>query len=78
VSSGPRADEVLDCRGSACPLPVVRTAQAIDLGVRLHPRRMTMDPYCLTEADFVDGIEPTVGATTFIDRAVEADITLSS
>ncbi len=25
----PTADEVLDCRGLACPLPVVKTSQAI-------------------------------------------------
>ena len=27
--SAPVADQVLDCRGLACPLPVVKTAQAI-------------------------------------------------
>ncbi len=28
-SSLPAADEVLDCAGMACPLPVVKTSQAI-------------------------------------------------
>jgi len=28
-SSAPAADQVLDCTGLACPLPVVKTAQAI-------------------------------------------------
>lgn len=28
-SSTPAADELLDCTGLACPLPVVKTAQAI-------------------------------------------------
>lgn len=49
---------------------------AIDLGVRLHPCRMTMGLCGLTADDAIDGIEPTVGATTFIDMVVEADSTL--
>lgn len=28
-SSAPAADQVLDCSGMSCPLPVVKTAQAI-------------------------------------------------
>lgn len=28
-STAPAADQVLDCTGLACPLPVVKTAQAI-------------------------------------------------
>jgi tRNA 2-thiouridine synthesizing protein A len=27
--SAPAADKVLDCRGLACPLPIVKTAQAV-------------------------------------------------
>ena len=32
--------------------------------------------YGLTKDDFIDGIEPTLGAASFIDMAAEADITL--
>lgn len=28
-SSAPAADQVVDCRGLACPLPVLKTSQAI-------------------------------------------------
>lgn len=49
---------------------------AVDLGVRLHPCQMTMDLMGLTSDDFIDGLEPTKGATAFIDMAVDADITL--
>jgi peroxiredoxin family protein len=49
---------------------------AMDLGVRLHPCQMTMDLYGLKREDFVDGLEPTLGAASFIDMAAEADIVL--
>ncbi|HVB46411.1 MAG TPA: DsrE/DsrF/DrsH-like family protein [Streptosporangiaceae bacterium] len=49
---------------------------AIDLGVRLHPCQMTMDLYGLSQEDFIDGLQPTLGAASFIDMAVKADITL--
>lgn len=29
VSSVPTVDDVLDCKGLACPLPIVKTSQAI-------------------------------------------------
>jgi len=47
-----------------------------DLGVRLYPCQMTMDLYGLTKEDFIDGIEPSMGAASFIDMAADADITL--
>jgi peroxiredoxin family protein len=49
---------------------------AQDLGVRLHPCQMTMDLYGLTTDDFIDGLQPTLGAASFIDMAAKADITL--
>lgn len=49
---------------------------AMDLGVRLHPCQMTMELYGLTKDDFIDGLEPPMGAATFIDIAADADITL--
>jgi peroxiredoxin family protein len=49
---------------------------ALDVGVRMHPCQMTMDLYGLTQADFIDGLQPTLGAASFIDMAARADITL--
>ena len=49
---------------------------ALDVGVRLHPCQMTMDLYGLTRDDFIDGLQPTLGAASFIDMAARADITL--
>jgi peroxiredoxin family protein len=49
---------------------------AMDVGARLHPCQMTMDLYGLTREDFIDGLEPTLGAASFIDMAAKADITL--
>lgn len=49
---------------------------AKDLGVRLHPCQMTMDLYGLRREDFIDGLQPTLGAASFIDMAAKADIQL--
>ncbi len=49
---------------------------ALDVGVRLHPCQMTMDLYGFTPGDFIDGVQPTLGAASFIDMAARADITL--
>jgi peroxiredoxin family protein len=49
---------------------------AIDVGVRLHPCQMTMDLYGLSTSDFIEGIQPTLGAASFIDMAAKADIQL--
>lgn len=49
---------------------------ASDLGVRLHPCQMTMDLYGLSKDDFIDGLQPPLGAASFIDMAAEADIVL--
>lgn len=49
---------------------------AIDVGVRLHPCQMTMDLYGLSSEDFIDGLQPSLGAASFIDMAAKADITL--
>lgn len=49
---------------------------AADLGVRLHPCQMSMELYGLSKDDFIDGLQPPLGATSFIDMAADADITL--
>ena len=49
---------------------------AKDLGVRLHPCQMTMDLYGLGKDDFIDGLEPPLGAASFIEMAANADICL--
>lgn len=56
--------------------PTELLEMAIDLGVRLHPCQMTMDLYGLKSTDFIDGLQPTLGAASFIDMAAKADITL--
>lgn len=30
MSSSPTADQVIDCRGTLCPMPIIRLRQAID------------------------------------------------
>ena len=56
--------------------PTELLEMAIDMGVRLHPCQMTMDLYGLSTADFIDGLQPVLGAASFIDMASKADITL--
>ncbi len=58
----------------ASPTELLEMAQ--DVGVRLHPCQMTMDLYGLSTDDFIDGLQPTLGAASFIDMAAKADITL--
>lgn len=48
----------------------------LDVGVRMHPCQMTMDLYGLKKSDFIDGIQPSLGAASFLDMAADADITL--
>ena len=49
---------------------------AMDLGVKMYPCQMTMDLYGLTKDDFIDGLEPSMGAASFLDMAADADIQL--
>lgn len=58
----------------ASPTELLTMAQ--DLGVKLYPCQMTMDLYGFTKDDFIDGLEPPMGAASFIDMAADADITL--
>lgn len=58
----------------ASPGELLEAAMAI--GVRLHPCQMTMDLYGLKKEDFIDGVQPSLGAASFIDMAVKADIQL--
>jgi peroxiredoxin family protein len=56
--------------------PTELLEMALDVGVRLHPCQMTMDLYGLTTQDFIDGLQPSLGAASFIDMAAKADVTL--
>lgn len=56
--------------------PTELLEMCIDLGVRLHPCQMTMELYGLAKDDFVEGLQPAIGAASFINMAAEADITL--
>jgi peroxiredoxin family protein len=56
--------------------PTELLEMAKDLGVHLYPCQMTMDLYGLKKDDFIDGLEPPLGAASFIDMAAESDITL--
>lgn len=56
--------------------PTDLLSMAKDLGVRLYPCQMSMELYGLTKDDFIEGLEPPMGAATFIDMAADADITL--
>jgi peroxiredoxin family protein len=58
----------------ASPTELLEIAK--DLGVRLHPCQMTMDLYGFSKDDFIDGLEPPLGAASFIEMATEADIVL--
>jgi peroxiredoxin family protein len=58
----------------ASPSDLLTMAQ--ELGVRLHPCQMTMDLYGLSKDDFIDGLEPTLGAAGALDMMAEADISL--
>ena len=58
----------------ASPSELMEMAQA--LGVKLYPCQMTMDLYGFTKDDFIDGLQPPLGAASFIDMAAESDITL--
>lgn len=56
--------------------PTELLEMALDIGVRIHPCQMTMDLYGMKKEDFIDGIQPSLGAASFLDMAVNADITL--
>ncbi|ACU53915.1 putative NADH dehydrogenase [Acidimicrobium ferrooxidans DSM 10331] len=56
--------------------PTELLEMALDLGVRLHPCQMTMELYGLSKDDFIEGLQPPIGAASFINMAAEADITL--
>lgn len=58
----------------ASPTELMEMAMAV--GVRMHPCQMTMDLYGLKQSDFIDGLQPSLGAASFIDMAAKADITL--
>lgn len=58
----------------ASPAELLEAAQ--DLGVHLYPCQMTMELYGLSKDDFIEGLDPPMGAASFIDMAADADITL--
>ncbi|MDR9855005.1 DsrE/DsrF/DrsH-like family protein [Paenibacillus sp. VCA1] len=62
-------------QGSVPSVPEL-VSMAQELGVRIIACQMTMDVMNLKEEDFIDGIE-VGGAATFIEYAMDANITLS-
>lgn len=56
------------------PAELLELAQ--DLGVRLHPCTTTMELYGLQKDDFIEGCQPPLGAASFIDMAMESDVTM--
>lgn len=54
--------------------PTELLEMALEMGVRMHPCQMTMDLYGLKASDFIDGIQPSMGAASMIDMAARADI----
>ncbi|MHB8296637.1 MAG: DsrE/DsrF/DrsH-like family protein [Acidimicrobiales bacterium] len=56
--------------------PTELLEMAMDLGIKFYPCQMTMDLYGLTKDDFIDGLEPPLGAASFIEMAAEADISM--
>ena len=49
---------------------------AIEMGVKMQPCGMTMDVFGFDESEFIDGIEPVCGATSFLSWAADADVSL--
>ncbi|MHB8504554.1 MAG: DsrE/DsrF/DrsH-like family protein [Acidimicrobiales bacterium] len=58
----------------ASPTDLLGMAQ--DLGIKLYPCQMTMELYGLSKDDFIDGIQPPMGAASYINMAADADISL--
>ncbi|MDA8311575.1 MAG: DsrE/DsrF/DrsH-like family protein [Actinomycetota bacterium] len=56
--------------------PTELLEMGMDLGVRLYPCQMTMELYGLTKDDFIEGIEPPIGAASYIEMAAESSINL--
>lgn len=56
--------------------PTELLEMARDLGVRLYPCQMTMELYGFEKDDFIDGIEAPVGAASYLDMAVDSDISM--
>ena len=49
---------------------------ALELGVILQPCGMTMDVFGFSEGEFIDGVQPACGATSFLSWAADADVSL--
>jgi peroxiredoxin family protein len=49
---------------------------AIEMGVKMQPCGMTMDVFGFSEGEFIEGIEPVCGATSFLAWAADADVSL--
>ncbi|RDH80207.1 proton-conducting membrane transporter [Mycolicibacterium moriokaense] len=56
--------------------PTELMEMAFECGVRMYPCQMTMDLYGLKREDFIDGLQPSMGAASFLDMAADADISL--
>jgi len=49
---------------------------AIEMGVKMQPCGMTMDVFGFSESEFIEGVEPACGATSFLSWAADADVSL--
>ena len=49
---------------------------AVEMGVIIQPCGMTMDVFGFSESEFIEGIEPVCGATSFLAWAADADVSL--
>jgi peroxiredoxin family protein len=49
---------------------------AIEMGVKMQPCGMTMDVFGFSESEFIKGVEPACGATSFLSWAADADVSL--
>lgn len=58
----------------ASPTELLEIAR--DLGVRLYPCQMTMELYGFDKDDFIDGLEPPVGAASYLDMAADSEISM--
>ena len=82
--------QVLDCKGLQCPLPVIKTAQAIktmepgqvlellatDLGVKLLVCQPSLELNDLALDELIDGVKM-IGGAAFNDMAMRADAVVS-
>lgn len=58
------------------PMPSEFIKMAIDMGVKMYPCEQAMRLMGISKEDLIEGVEEPIGAATFIDMALDADIVL--